>query len=111
MRRSAAPSVLTEDRANRCADRRKALRNEDLRPAISMKAYRVRGRFLMGRSWQSFSKEIAAVDEAGAREKLLSLLGSQHRVARRDIEIGETAEVPLTEIRDSAIRHALEGPA
>lgn len=65
----------------------------------------------MGRSWQNFSKEVAAADEAGAREKVLSLLGSQHRVARRDVEIGEAAELPLNEIKDSAIRHALEGPA
>ena len=41
-----------------------------------MKAFRISGRFRMGRDWQPFSKELAAADEAAAREKLLSILGS-----------------------------------
>jgi len=73
-----------------------------------MKAYRVVGRFRMGRSQQPFSKELAAPDEAGAREKLLSLLGSQHGTARRDIEIDGVVEIALGDVRDSAVRHLLE---
>lgn len=76
-----------------------------------MNGYRIRGRFLMGRDWQSFSKEVAAADEAAAREKLLSTLGSQHGVERRYVEIAAVAEVPAAELRDPAVRYAVEGKA
>jgi large subunit ribosomal protein LX len=76
-----------------------------------MKAYRIRGRFRMGRKWQAYSKEVAAADEVSAREQLLSVLGSQHGVARRYIEIRDVAEVPAGEIRDHAVRYTVEGTA
>lgn len=63
----------------------------------------------MGRGWQTFSKEIAAADEAAAREKLLSTLGSQHGVERRYIEIAAVAAVPTEELRDPAVRYRVEG--
>src|SRR2546426_442297 len=58
-----------------------------------MKAFRISGRFRMGRRWQAFSKELAASDEAAAREKLLSVLGSQHGVPRKYVAIAQAAEV------------------
>ena len=76
-----------------------------------MKAYRISGRFRMGHEWQAFSKEIAAADEAAARERLLSVLGSQHRVRRKYIEIHEATEVPPAELRDYAVRYEVEGKA
>ena len=76
-----------------------------------MKAYRIRGRFRMGRAWQAYAKEVAAADEAAARERLLSVLGSQHGVARKYIEIREVAEVPVDELKDQAVRYAVEGKA
>ncbi len=69
-----------------------------------MTAYRITGRFRMGRGWQAFAKEVAAPDEPGARERLLSVLGSQHGVARKYIEIQQVAEVPKAELRDPAVR-------
>jgi large subunit ribosomal protein LX len=74
-----------------------------------MNAYRIQGRFRMGRDWQRFSKEIAAADEAAAREKLLSILGSQHGVERKYIEIAAVAAVPANDLRDPAVRYAVEG--
>ena len=76
-----------------------------------MKAYRISGRFRMGRAWQAYSKEVAAADEAAARERLLSVLGSQHGVARKYIEIQTVAEVPAAEVRDHAVKYALEAKA
>ncbi len=76
-----------------------------------MKAYRISGRFRMGRGWQAYSKEVAAADEATAREHLLSILGSQHGVARKYIEIAGVAEVPSAEVRDHAVKYAVEGKA
>ncbi len=76
-----------------------------------MKGYRISGRFRMGRAWQTFAKEVPAADEADAREHLLSILGSQHGVARKYIEIHTVTEVPAAELRDHAVRYALEGKA
>ena len=73
-----------------------------------MKAYRVRGRFRMGRDWQGFAKEVAAADDAAARERILSVLGSQHGVARKYIEIAKAVEVPSAEVRDHAVKYAVE---
>ncbi|HKZ90430.1 MAG TPA: 50S ribosomal protein L18Ae [Thermoplasmata archaeon] len=73
-----------------------------------MKAYRVRGRFRMGRDWQGFAKEVAAADDAAARERILSVLGSQHGVARKYIEIAGVDEVAPADVRDPAVRHTLE---
>ncbi len=74
-----------------------------------MKAYRISGRFRMGHAWQAYAKEVAAADEASAREQLLSVLGSQHGVARKYIEISNVAEVPVAEVRDHAVKYAVEG--
>ncbi len=76
-----------------------------------MKAYRIHGRFRMGRDWQAYSKEVAAADEAAARERLLSVMGSQHGVARKYIEIARVEEVPSAELRDHAVKYAVEGKA
>lgn len=76
-----------------------------------MKAFRISGRFRMGRDWQAYSKEVAADDEAAARERLLSILGSQHGVARKYIEIRDVAEVPVAELRDHAVKYTVEGKA
>lgn len=74
-----------------------------------MKAYRLQGRFRMGRDWQAFSKELAAADEAAAREKLLSVLGSHHGVARKYVEIAQVTEVEPSQLQDHAVRYAVEG--
>ncbi len=73
-----------------------------------MKAFRISGRFRMGRAWQPFSKEVAAADEAAAREKLLSVLGSQHGVARKYVTIAQVAEVPTDQVQDHAVKYAVE---
>ena len=65
----------------------------------------------MGRNWQPFSKELAAKDEAAAREKLLSLLGSQHGVPRKYVTIATVAEVPKDQVEDHAVKYALEARA
>ncbi|TLZ78286.1 MAG: 50S ribosomal protein L18a [Methanobacteriota archaeon] len=73
-----------------------------------MKAFRISGRFRMGGAWQPFSKELAAADEAAAREKLLSIFGSQHGVPRKYITITQATEVPPDQVEDHVVRYALE---
>jgi len=76
-----------------------------------MKAFRISGRFRMGRNWQAFTKEVAAADETAARETLLSVLGSQHGIARKYVTIASIAEVPPDQIEDHAVKHRLEARA
>lgn len=74
-----------------------------------MKAYRVKGEFLMGGIFSPFNREIEAVDEDDAREKMLSLLGSEHRCKRNKIKVEAIVEVPLDEVEDQLIKARIEG--
>jgi large subunit ribosomal protein LX len=74
-----------------------------------MKAFRVTGKFKMGRAVTSFSKEYTAADKKLVEQKALSDLGSKHRVKRRDMTIERIDEVPLDQIQDSSIRQLVEG--
>lgn len=74
-----------------------------------MKAYRVKGEFLMGGTMSPFNREIEAVDEDDAREKMMSLIGSEHRCKRNKIMVEAIVEVPLDEVEDPLIRARIEG--
>jgi len=76
-----------------------------------MKAFRISGRFRMGRAWQPFAKELAAADEPAAREKLLSILGSQHGIPRKYVSITAVAEVPVDQVVNHAVKYAVEARA
>lgn len=55
--------------------------------------YEVKGYFKMGRtSHQKFTKQVEAENEEFAKEKIYSIIGSKHRVKRRNIEIKEIKE-------------------
>ena len=73
-----------------------------------MKAYRVKGEFLMGGVYSPFNREIEAMDEDDAREKMLSLLGSEHRCKRNKIRVETIVEVPLDEVEDQLIKARIE---
>lgn len=47
----------------------------------------VEGSLRMGRESAKFSREVEAETEAMARERIYSLLGSEHRAGRSDIDI------------------------
>ena len=70
-----------------------------------MKIFRVSGTFQMGRlRKQKFVKEVAAEDEARAREILFSDLGSKHGTPRRRIAIASVEEVPADQATSSLAR-------
>ncbi len=73
-----------------------------------MKAYRVKGEFLMKNVWQPFSKEVVGENEEAAREKILSIIGSRHKVKRRFIKIAEIKELQKDEIEDPVVKYILE---
>lgn len=73
-----------------------------------MKAYRVRGEFLMGRQYQPFTQEVAAEDGNMAVEKVLSLLGSKHRTKRKFIRVEQVDELALEEVTDPSVSQVLQ---
>ncbi len=73
-----------------------------------MKAYRVKGEFLMKNVWQPFSKEVVGENEEAAKEKILSIIGSRHKVKRRFIKIAEIKELQKDEIEDPIVKYILE---
>jgi large subunit ribosomal protein LX len=74
-----------------------------------MKAFRVSGKFKMGRGFSQFSKEYAAADKKQVEEKALADLGSKHRVKRRDMTIDKVEEIAPDQVQDTSIRMLVEG--
>jgi len=74
-----------------------------------MKAFRVTGKFKMGRSMTQFAKEYAGLDKKQVEEKAISDLGSKHRVKRRDLKVEKVEELTLEQVKDTSIRQLVEG--
>lgn len=73
-----------------------------------MKPYRISGTFLMGGSWSPFMMEVAGKDEDDAVERLLSDLGSKHRVKRRNIKVSSIEELKVEEVQDKLVGHLIQ---
>lgn len=71
----------------------------------NMKAFRVVGSHADPRKRQPFSIEVSAENEEAVREKVLSLLGSKHRLKRREIEITEVIELSPDQITNSIVKY------
>ncbi len=54
-----------------------------------MSEFEIRGKFRIGKAWQSFTKVLESNNEKNAVEKAYSLLGSEQRVKRSFIRIDE----------------------
>ncbi|NLT38103.1 MAG: 50S ribosomal protein LX [Methanomassiliicoccus sp.] len=75
-----------------------------------MKAYRANGEFKTGKfSWQKFSIEIAAENEAGVTEQIYSNLGSRHKLNRTQIRIAEIKSIQGDEIISHTVKYLAEG--
>ncbi len=72
-----------------------------------MKAFRVVGSYADPRKRQPFSIEVSAEDEAAVREKTLSLLGSKHRLKRRDIDITEITELSPDQVTNQVVKYEI----
>lgn len=77
-----------------------------------MKAFRVKGKFIMGKSimsknWQRFTKEVASLNKEEAKERVYSDLGSKHRVKRRSIKVEEIEEIAEDEITNSRVKYSV----
>ena len=77
---------------------------------IHMKAFRATGSFKTGKfTRQKYSIEVAAIDEAGAAEKVMSDLGSRHKLKRTEIEIDELKVLKANEIQNLAVGYLAGG--
>lgn len=73
-----------------------------------MQAFRVTGEFKMGRSWSRFSVETADTSADDARERVVSTLGSRHRLSRDLIEVEEVEAVDAEDVEDPSVAKRLE---
>jgi ribosomal protein L20A (L18A) len=73
-----------------------------------MKAYKVEGTFWVKDRWQPFKKEVVGTTEDEALEAILSVMGSRHKVNRKQINIASITEVPLDDIEDAIVKYMVE---
>jgi large subunit ribosomal protein LX len=75
-----------------------------------MNAYRATGEFKTGKfSWQKFSIEVAAENEAGVTEQIYSNLGSRHKLNRSQIKITEIKSIHGDEVTNPVVKHLAGG--
>ena len=74
---------------------------------MSMKIWRVAGNYKKMKRVFAFGMEMMAEKEAHVREKVMSELGSRHRVKRKAIEFSEITEIKPEEVTDLDLRKAL----
>jgi large subunit ribosomal protein LX len=72
-----------------------------------MKPYRVSGSFRMGDRMSPFTQETVADDADGARERVLSTLGSRHRVDRHHVELKDVVEMKPADVQDPSVKKRL----
>jgi len=72
------------------------------------KVYRIRGWFKQGLWKQVFTKELVALSERQAIERLLSDVGSKHKVKRNMVRIEEIREIRPEEVKDPRVLRMLE---
>ena len=74
---------------------------------MSSKIWRATGAYMKNKRSLTFSRELLAEKEAHVREKILSELGSRHRVKRKEIHIAEIKEIKPEEVTNFEIRKIL----
>ncbi|MHA2223879.1 MAG: 50S ribosomal protein L18Ae [Candidatus Hodarchaeales archaeon] len=67
---------------------------------VSVKIFRISGSFKQRRQITPFSKELCALTEEQAKDKLYSEFGSRNRIKRRQVQIASINEISPDEITD-----------
>ncbi len=70
----------------------------------SVKVFRITGSFKQRREISPFSKELCALTEDQAKERLFSEFGSRNRLKRQQIHIKEITEISNEEITDPFVK-------
>jgi len=74
-----------------------------------MNVFRVTGNFKKGKQIQKFIKEILIENKQKAEEYILSIMGSKHRVKRREISIDKIEKITVDKVTDPIIKQTLGG--
>ncbi|TFG97449.1 50S ribosomal protein L18a [Candidatus Thorarchaeota archaeon] len=74
---------------------------------MSTKIWSASGEYLKNKRKFVFSRELLGEKEAHIREKILSELGSRHRVKRRSITISEIKEIKPEDVKNLELRNFL----
>lgn len=67
------------------------------------KAFRISGKFRMGHITSPFSIETLGADEKAARDRVLSTIGSRHRVNRHQIWIETVEHLAADKVTDPVV--------
>lgn len=73
----------------------------------SFKPFQVEGDFQMGRVRQHFVIQVAAADEAAAKDRVFATLGSRHGVNRRQVAISGAKGLQADDVTDAIVRREL----
>lgn len=57
-----------------------------------MENYIISGKFKAGRSWEAFTKKVTSQNEKNAKDKVYSLIGSEHGLKRNLIQFESTTK-------------------
>ncbi len=76
---------------------------------MKTKIFRIQGKFMMGNSYQPFTKELKAIDEKDIHEKIYSDFGSKHGIKRNKIVIEEIKEISKDEVQDPVVKALIQG--
>lgn len=68
-----------------------------------IKIFRVKGWFKQGYERQTFTRELPALSEKQALERIYSEVGSKHKVKRNLINIEEVTEIKPEEVKDPRV--------
>ena len=74
---------------------------------MDTKVWRAVGKYKKNKRTFTFTKELIALKESHARERIFSELGSRHRVKRRSIEISEIVEIKPEDVVSLKLRTIL----
>ncbi len=71
---------------------------------VKVKVFRISGSFKQRKQNTPFSKEISAITEEQAKEKLFSEFGSRNRLKRGQIRIDNIDEISFEEVTDPFVQ-------
>lgn len=74
-----------------------------MRVAGAMQAYRIEGKAPFGKQTQKFSQDVVATNEEDAKHRIFSILGSRHRINRRQINIESCKKINPASSQDPLV--------
>lgn len=79
------------------------------KPKETKNIYKVTGSFKKGKKNQPFTKEILMDNKKNVEEYVYSILGSKHRVKRKEITITKIEEISSDKVTNPIIKQQIGG--